>query len=600
MLPVVATELWFDKPVDWKIHMQHIRNLLFAMFCLILQSSVSTAGNVTPADARAICRNWLDSVVISQGSWAGTDSPVINSYSKLNADNLLVGYKFDIEPSGFVIVPSINELAPVKSWSETGLFMDGGYSGYVIDNLHSRVELATHLTAQQMVDVFPDAQKNYNLHRQLSNNSIQFSRAQNTSVGPLLETAWHQDYPFNINCPIGDGGRTYVGCTPLAAAQLVRYYQWPPSGTGTEQWWWDGDTGCEGNSSGSVIYAEYDDPFDWDNMPTGTVLWNADQVVKDAVAELCFDLSAACHTEYSRCGSQAVLADVKAALTEHFQYSDSAQELMRFWYPQEDDWFALIQQELEQGRPVLYSSLIHTMVCDGFQIVDHMNQIHLNYGWGGDSDNWFSLDNIETSYYDLTEKMLIGITPEIEGLEPEVENFTVTRENNSAILNWSVPVYCSDIEFLVYRSDRSGYYRCETSTPLSGQEEYSFQSHRAVTTNSRWKLLASDSYGNEWEYGPFSIEYESLVSYLQRSVATTNGTCPQISFSLPVADEVVFNVFNLRGEMVLERQVVGLPGLNTILWNGTNNNGQSVSAGVYLAKVSATGSSASCKISLSK
>jgi len=326
----------------------------------------------------------------------------------------------------------------------------------------------------------------------------------------------------------------------------------------------------------------------------------ADQDVKDAVAELCFEMGVACHTEYSRCGSQSVLADAKAALIQHFRYSDSAQELMRYWYPQEDDWFTFIQDELQQGRPLLYSSLIHTMVCDGFRIVDDMNQIHLNYGWGGDSNNWYSLDNIETSYYDLTEKMLIGITPEITGLEPELESFIVTRENNSAILNWSVPAYWSGIEFSVLRSDRNGYYRRESSTPLSGLEEYSFISHRRVTTNSRWKLLASDTLGNEWEYGPISIYYESLISLLRGSMVATSGTCPQVSFSLSVADEVVFSVFNLRGEMVMERSVAGLPGMNTILWNGINNNGQSVSAGIYLAKVSATGCSESCKIILSK
>ncbi|MCP4143779.1 MAG: hypothetical protein GY752_00690 [bacterium] len=580
--------------------MQHIRILLFAMFCLILQSSVTMAGNVTAVDARAICLNWLDSVVISQGSWAGSDSPVINSHSKLITENLLVGYKFDIEPSGYVIVPSITELAPVKSWSETGLFMDGGFSGYVLDNLHGRVELATQLTSLQVLEAFPDAQTNYNLHRKLCNNPVQFSKSHDTTVSPLLETAWHQDYPFNEYCPIGDGGRTYVGCTPLAAAQLVRYHQWPVSGTGTEQWWWSGDIGCGGNSSGTVIYAEYGDPFDWDNMPPGTVMWNADQEVKDAVAELCFDMSAACHTEFSRCGSQSVLADVKAALIQHFRYSSSAQELMRFSYPQEETWFAFIQQELQNGRPLLYSSLIHTMVCDGFRIVDDMNQIHLNFGWGGDSDNWFTLDNIETSYYDLTEKMLIGITPEITGLEPELENFTVARENNSAMLNWSVPGYWSEIEFLVFRSNRRGCYRQETSAPMSGLEEYSFHSHRRVSASTRWKLLASDSFGNEWEYGPIGIDYESLESYSQGSVVVTNGAYPQISFSLPAAGDVAFSVYNLRGEVVLKRQVAGLPGLNTILWDGTNNNGRSVSSGAYFAKVSATGCSESCKFILSK
>ncbi len=51
-----------------------------------------------------------------------------------------------------------------------------------------------------------------------------------------LTSRWHQGSPYNDQCPNltpGVDERTAVGCVATAMAQLMRYWQWPPSGTGT-------------------------------------------------------------------------------------------------------------------------------------------------------------------------------------------------------------------------------------------------------------------------------------------------------------------------------------------------------------------------------
>ena len=263
-----------------------------------MSPTFALAAHVSPSDANLICNNWIDSIVSSQGSWADSNLPQIMSSSGIYINDVLVGYRFDIEPSGYVVVPSINELAPVKSWSDTGFFNDNGFSAFVIDNLYQRVKIATQLTANQKLRAFPDAILNYNSHKTFSERDFKPARDEMNRYGPLLETEWHQDFPFNKKCPTGDGGRTFVGCTPLAAAQLTRYYSWPRSGAGTKSWWWDGDTGCDGESPGLIIEADYDDLYSWTNMPF-SVGWNASQEVQEAVSELCFEMSVACNTEFS-------------------------------------------------------------------------------------------------------------------------------------------------------------------------------------------------------------------------------------------------------------------------------------------------------------
>lgn len=41
-------------------------------------------------------------------------------------------------------------------------------------------------------------------------------------IGPLINTKWHQGYPFNVDAPNG-----YAGCIPVAVAQMAYYYKYP-------------------------------------------------------------------------------------------------------------------------------------------------------------------------------------------------------------------------------------------------------------------------------------------------------------------------------------------------------------------------------------
>ncbi len=42
---------------------------------------------------------------------------------------------------------------------------------------------------------------------------------------PLTKTKWHQDFPYNNDCPPAGAGRCVAGCVPVAAAQLLAYNQ---------------------------------------------------------------------------------------------------------------------------------------------------------------------------------------------------------------------------------------------------------------------------------------------------------------------------------------------------------------------------------------
>jgi hypothetical protein len=316
-----------------------------------------------------------------------------------------------VQPAGYVMVPIRDELSPVTAYSTTTVLAvrtPGGFFDLVRDDLGGRLSV---LTAKQ--DTEPVSR--HASWKLLDREPVRFAqelaaRTQDEpgGVGPLLTTVWQQGWPFNTLCPEGAGGRTYVGCTALATAQILYHHGWPLHGVGERSYWWPGDEAC-GGSTGLTLGASFVEPYDWSLM-TPVVDWLSPVETQAAVAELCYDVAVACQTDFSFCGSAASLDKALNALITHFRFRDTAREQMRFRFS-DDAWFALLCDEVSAGRPVLYSTLLHTMVVDGWRDDADLRQVHVNYGWAGESDDWYTLETIETAYNPQTERMVIGLEP---------------------------------------------------------------------------------------------------------------------------------------------------------------------------------------------
>ena len=78
-----------------------------------------------------------------------------------------------------------------------------------------------------------------------------------TEVAPMITTQWDQDAPYNDQCPVLKGKRTYTGCVATAMAQLMNYHEWPKQGTGSHSYTWNNQ----------VLSADFGSTaYDWDNM----------------------------------------------------------------------------------------------------------------------------------------------------------------------------------------------------------------------------------------------------------------------------------------------------------------------------------------------
>ena len=277
------------------------------------------------------------------------------------------------------------------------------------------------------------------------------------SVGQLLSTQWDQ-YPFYNNmCPYDAdaGDHAVTGCSATATAQVMKYWNHPSVGQGSHSYVED-DFGTLAADFGSTHYR-------WDIMPNRLSYSSTDEEI-NAVAELMYHVGVAIEMDYSVDGSGAYTisydgwfdACSETALVNYFDYKPSIQGLQRYYYD-DNEWLQIIVNELDNGRPIVYTGYDttggHAFVCDGY---DDQQYFHMNWGWSGRLDGYFRLDSLvlnwggvgsnESMSFNYYQEALIGIEPNGDALRVTPEAFndvaadgaelTVTVRTSSNTADW--------------------------------------------------------------------------------------------------------------------------------------------------------------------
>ena len=573
---------------------------LFAWLCVLLTGAsvcLGADGDVSAEAAARVARNWIDAVSEIRGGWAGAEAEGIRDTGLLTRDDRVLGRLFEVSPRGYVLVPVRRELSPISAYSETSDPPGESAPGYLdflcatledrIAALDLRGEGGVHPAWAELdlpADVF----------------DTRPAPRDNEIVGPLLTSRWHQDWPFNSLCPMGYDARTYVGCTGLALSQILRYHEWPMRGYGSVSYWWDGDADCGNDSPGDSISVNFMVPHDWSWMPD-EVNWNNSDEEQYAVAELCFHVAAALQTDFSTCGSSASLSRANSALVNYFNYQYGAREQPRFRYS-DAAWFAMIQGEIDADRPTLYSSTIHTMVCDGWSEIDGVQMVHINYGWCGESDGWYALDSIETSLNPYAERMVTGIKPgdTIQTLVPELE---VKRTRTGVKLEWKLDTLDPETGFHVWRGPELTEFEQFTTDALTGGTGYEWRDPDNPQTGVYYKLemlvdgLPSIWIGPEW-LAAVPVDPDIVVPSVEPNPFNPRVT---IRFGLPDEAAVRADVFDLAGRRMTTLVDARLSaGPRSLAWNGRDASGRPLASGRYLLRLSVDGAVSVSKLILAK
>ena len=268
-------------------------------------------------------------------------------------------------------------------------------------------------------------------------------RAREKSVSPLLTTTWGQGSnstrTYNYKCPDSSGYKPYAGCTAVATAQVMKYWNHPTTGRGSHSYVPRFTNSTVSANFGNTTYA-------WSSMPN-SLSSSSTTTQRDAVALLMFHIGVAVEMDYGTSGSGAATVNygslsypsAENALVTHFKYSSSTHSVAKSDFT-DAQWKALLKAELDAStpRPILYSgydvSAGHSFVLDGY---DNSGKFHVNWGWSSRYDNYYEMGALNpgiggsggntSGTYNYRNQAVIGIKP----ATATGNSFTVTVNANN-------------------------------------------------------------------------------------------------------------------------------------------------------------------------
>lgn len=431
--------------------------------CMILALLVSAmtlmAERVSQEDAALVADHFMNAASSSSVKKAPAKRMVLKK-AETAEENLYFLYENE-NGEGWVIIAADDAVSPVLAYSETGHFRTDNMPvnvrkwmskyNHFIQKIEADGATASEETAAEWTALRKSARKSKG----------------DAVVGPLIQTTWDQDDPYWNLCPGTGKNKAYTGCVATAMAQVMKFWEWPVTGTGSHSYRpLDPNNPVDdyGYYNYSTRYTQTltanfgETTYDWDNM-LNKYTSAATTAQKEAVATLMYHCGVATEMMYGNdadggsgtytvnygdwsdpgCAQNAFVNYFrykKEGLTGYLRdgYTYERKEYYKKW--SDADWTAMIKAELDNRRPILYGGASeeggHSFICDGYDDADYF---HFNWGWSGDNDGYYKLSNLKPGSggaggggYDFSEDqdVIIGIVPDRKDL-PKV---TVTWSVN--------------------------------------------------------------------------------------------------------------------------------------------------------------------------
>ncbi|NQV34508.1 MAG: C10 family peptidase, partial [Phycisphaeraceae bacterium] len=318
--------------------------------------------------------------------------------------------------------------------------------------------------------------------------------------GPFLDTTWNQGHPYNKMCQVVPDGlkglndRAPTGCVATAYAQLLQFHRWPLFGKGAHAY-----TDTSGSVTGTH-YADFADTYDWASMLTSYAVFNPNPVeAEDAVAELMRELGIAVEANYEAGGTTASTWTLGDRLSEYFFFEPIE------YHAWQADLMASMARDLRAGFPCVVSIPGHSVVTDGLMVDQGVTTYHINFGWGGKNNGWWTVDNVAGSPIES------GIT----SLKPRLIAMPQTPVMHSRLgepvdLRWLLPRQRENeaTQLNIHRLEQqAGIWQSDASDMAAG-------------TTSHWHVVPGGHSGHCWFAGPNGRAWMMLDEVFVPDVST--------------------------------------------------------------------------------
>jgi hypothetical protein len=276
-------------------------------------------------------------------------------------------------------------------------------------------------------------------------------------VTPLLSTTWNQGCYYNAQCPTtGSGGacgRVWTGCNATAIAQIFKYYSYPSTGMGNH---------CNTNDMSHCVDFSVQ-TYNYAAMPNNVTSSNPE------VAKLMYHLGIAVNMQWSGSSSNSFFD--ATPFKKFFKYSPRIYSTATFMFNTTQDLIDAIKAELNAGRPVYAKGGSHFYLIDGYNLSD---QFHMNFGWGGTYDGYYSINNVVNGAGTFNpSNFIFNIKPLQGDLETAIDTIFITANGAvnqnlefTSLLNWNASTDVSWIS-LNMPSGNMGFYNLNNGSTFN-------------------------------------------------------------------------------------------------------------------------------------
>lgn len=298
-------------------------------------------------------------------------------------------------------------------------------------------------------------------------------RAASRDIDPIMTSAWGQGWPYYDLCPMDGNDRSATGCVATSTSSVIHYWRRDCPGytlnSTSDYETWTKKIQVKGYKAGFPMRWELmKDSYDGTNYGNGSDYYTS-------AAELVSIVGTAVHMDYAAGSSGAQSSEQPNALAVFNLHGENV------WYSgvnNMDNWENMIAEDLEAGRPILYSGYTpdwagHAFVLDGYRLSD--GKYYFDFGWNGGWNGWFVLS--DANGFNTDQSMTYHIWPNRQNLSAEISapNFqantnnsvTVTvRNNGTKDYTSAVNIFCTTTP--VQPSAWENYQADWTTIPAGG------------------------------------------------------------------------------------------------------------------------------------
>ncbi len=611
----------------------------FACLLVLCVFNFLNAKQVKPEDAQKVAENFLQKSQAFMGQTPTVTLSYINHGQSVAGVDRNYFFVYNINTNGGFIIVSADDVAwPVLGYATSGMAQANDIPWSVakwLEGYRSDIQVAIEQNTPQAEMCKLEWQK-------WLNPAAHTINIRAGSVSPLMATKWNQSPYFNAQCPYDNsaGQRTVVGCVATAMAQVIKYHGYPTQGTGFHSY---------NHSTYGTLSANFaSTTYDYASMP------NTVNSTNTPVATLSYHCGVSVDMNYgvaSTGGSGAYVIKTQSpvthcaeyALETYFGYKSSLSGIERANYTT-SSWKSTLKAELDAARPILYAGFGngggHCFVLDGY---DNSDYFHINWGWGGSYDGYFSIDALNptgvgtgggSGGFNSGHQAVIGIEPPSGGGNPAKFDMVLykdltlsaTKIGFGAAISVTTNVYnrgtssfSGDYGMAVFDDNNNFVDFIATKTGMSLTNGYVYSNDLVFSTTGNVKFLpgnyttilyyrptggdwsAVGDYNSHYNSENFSVVYSNDIELYSNITLNSGNTIitreKSITVNLDIANygsttmngDINVSLYDLEGKFVesINQQTFSLQSMKhyTNGLNFTLSTGVVADAGTYLLAV---------------